>query len=1565
MEQLHRKLHAESGPKFFDRAFSGLSIQRANTPTSFASESSKEGSLDSKDESKEDLKGPLGLTLLHAPSEPIIDFIFIHGLGGGSRKTWSKTTSPYHYWPKEWLPLEPDFQHVRIHAFGYKADWGERQDSVLDFNDFARSLLGDIKDSPNIRRSDTMIVLIGHSMGGIVMKKAYIQARQDPSFQDLSTRFHTFYFLATPHRGSDLARTLHNVLKITYGHKPFVSDLERNSGLISSINDSFRHYADDLQICSFYETLKSSALLVDTMIVDKGSATLGYPHERIAPLDANHRGIVKYDKPSDPNYITLRNAFISTIDDIMNRVFEHQQEASRNELQYLRSLTGCTESQESDLNALDEIRMKDSCQWFSSKQEFQYWANPTSKSAPIFWLTGNPATGKSILASHVINQLQTKKHRYSYFFFQQGTKGRYSVSDLLSSLAYQMALGDAEIRRRLLIETDGAGFESRDERVIWRKLFVGGIFQAKKFRPHYWIIDGLDECNKAQSLFSMLSKVNGDIPLRVFITSRKTAAIERGMSELGKQIMEQEIQVSDTMNDIKSFIESRMDQLPVEDWDGRSSLAQKILDKASGSFLWVRLIVRELEGTYSEEAAMDVLEKIPPDMNILYARTLESLSNAARGTNIAKTILTWTVCTSRPLTVEEMQAAIKIDINETVHNLEKLAPSICGQLVFVDQQSRIQIIHQTAKDYLLNKNDNPAFEIKRGEAHMRLAVKCLELLSGDSLKPSRTRLKKTNKSGIPKDSALIGYASAFFSDHLYKSSSADPETTDALYDFLATNVLGWIEYLAKTGDISYVTRTATNIKAYLERRSKYYPPIGKQIQTIEAWVIDLIRVSAGFRTKLLASPRSIHWLIPPMCPAESIIHKTHTSLHRGLSVKGIKPATWDDCLIRIDYRDSKATSISHGEQHFVVGLSTGSVILYYADSGRVKFDLHHKERVKLVEISNHDKMLASSGLHYIRVWDVSTGQQLWTFNTPRCAMALAFSNDNEVLMAATQGNYVTSYALENDGEVEQVSWQDAGADGPVKPMYRQIPSLVTFSSERDLIAIAYRGRPITLFNLDSETFFGHCIRPNGSPTHDPISDMVFNPNPDINLLIVSYHDGELAVYNPWDVELVYALPGVNAHMLACSPDGRTLVTGSAFGTIQIFDCSGSDGATLTLLYRINAYEEGIRSLAFSVDNSRFMDIRGSQCRVWEPAVLVRKDLEDGTQSELSDPLPHDPKNVGMLEGEGDADITALVCHPSGDIAFCGKQNGFVASYSVKDGQQAQILYRHETDIAVTAIAFGATSSILISADEAGRIIVNQLDISGANCSVLTLGDIRFGDSVIELLLSPSSDLFLVNGRNKEELWTVDCKKMQTRDRAGRHSGRAIQHPLESSSFILMDHMTARIYLWEDFGELSVKEGARITRHESINANVPLSAPIYGQETLVRNIDLAGNQKSVQLECWQASSLRTNNGIIDLLPGFEYLEDKINMIIAVAENILMFLDTDLWVCSLDLKTFADTQQLKRHFFIPSDWQAGSGQMLFQLTSKNDFVFAKRSELVVISRGLDFSETILLKETIALP
>lgn len=137
-------------------------------------------------------------------------------------------------------------------------------------------------------------------------------AVEDPAMRDLVQRVDTMYFLATPHRGSNLAATLNNILRVSFGTKQFTIDLEMNSKMIATINQSFRHYSENLHIWSFYETQETS--FINARIVEKESATLEWPKEKIAYIDADHRGVCKFDLPSDPNFKTLKNAFSSTVD---------------------------------------------------------------------------------------------------------------------------------------------------------------------------------------------------------------------------------------------------------------------------------------------------------------------------------------------------------------------------------------------------------------------------------------------------------------------------------------------------------------------------------------------------------------------------------------------------------------------------------------------------------------------------------------------------------------------------------------------------------------------------------------------------------------------------------------------------------------------------------------------------------------------------------------------------------------------------------------------------------------------------------------------------------------------------------------------------------------------------------------------------------------------------------------------------------------------------------------------------------------------------------------------------
>ncbi|KAL9005625.1 MAG: hypothetical protein Q9180_009788, partial [Flavoplaca navasiana] len=98
------------------------------------------------------VKGPLGLNTLYVPTDSTAaDLVFVHGLGGGSRSTWTKNGEPALYWPEEWLPNDPGFRDVSIHSFGYDSNWDK--ESSLNIHDFSKSLLASIHDCPSMSRT--------------------------------------------------------------------------------------------------------------------------------------------------------------------------------------------------------------------------------------------------------------------------------------------------------------------------------------------------------------------------------------------------------------------------------------------------------------------------------------------------------------------------------------------------------------------------------------------------------------------------------------------------------------------------------------------------------------------------------------------------------------------------------------------------------------------------------------------------------------------------------------------------------------------------------------------------------------------------------------------------------------------------------------------------------------------------------------------------------------------------------------------------------------------------------------------------------------------------------------------------------------------------------------------------------------------------------------------------------------------------------------------------------------------------------------------------------------------
>ena len=76
-------------------------------------------------------KGDLGFDLVHQPRSPTAELIFIHGLNGHRRGTWTVTNRFGGLW-LQWL--QGDFPDVRVWTYGYNAGLSLSSRDALDLH---------------------------------------------------------------------------------------------------------------------------------------------------------------------------------------------------------------------------------------------------------------------------------------------------------------------------------------------------------------------------------------------------------------------------------------------------------------------------------------------------------------------------------------------------------------------------------------------------------------------------------------------------------------------------------------------------------------------------------------------------------------------------------------------------------------------------------------------------------------------------------------------------------------------------------------------------------------------------------------------------------------------------------------------------------------------------------------------------------------------------------------------------------------------------------------------------------------------------------------------------------------------------------------------------------------------------------------------------------------------------------------------------------------------------------------------------------------------------------------
>jgi WD40 repeat protein len=1529
-----------------------------------------------KERSRDKRADPLGLSVVHEPdSTPSVDIIFVHGLGGTSRQTWSKNRDPALFWPGEWLPYETGISAARIMSFGYNAHFSSMADrnNKLNISDFAKDLLFTMKfttgkEGRGLNIGSRPIIFVVHSMGGLVVKKSIILGQNDEHYKDIVQATSGILFLSTPHRGSSMAQVLNRILStcfLTHSPKEYISELSTDSTAIQDINDQFRNLAPSFSIVSFFETQATTVGLSQVMVLTKDSSILGYPGEISKPLDADHHDVCKYGSQEDSNYISVRNILRYLIEKARPADSYHEPNAL-DELQVLEHCLRCTEDPHDDMDFFIERRMVGSCEWVLENQTFASFLASDSKKSQILWCTGRPGSGKSVLSSFIIQHLVDNDFRVAFYFFRFGDQLKNNINTLLISIAYQAAAQLPEYRRRLLrLFDDGLNVQKCAPRLLWQKLFVSALFKMSISEPLYLIIDGLDECENSPLAVRLLADIaSSGVPIHTLLVSRSTQTLSAAFDKTSKTVEIQNFPLEEINDDLRIYVEEEMYGMH-GDYHFKERIAQQILQKANGNFLWINLVLRDILECHTAEDVEKALEDVPEGLGPLYERMDASLSKNSRPADLAmgRWILAWIACAKRALTVSELAEAMKSEY-APVLDLKFTIGRVCGEFVIVDSKDNIAMVHATARDYLV-RTPSLMFHIPVAKSNKLIFTNCLSLLTSSGPKVQM---------GITKSQSFLLYAATSWAFHLGLLAEESDQNSLLLLTrfFRGPSVLSWIYMLSMSGELRLLVQASKTITAFLKKLDHLDAERNllthhlREKELLSLWAVDLLRLVGKFGTHLIKHPKLIFKLIPPFCPRESVLYQQFGSKFSssGLSLTGFFNSSWDDRLAKFAIPGQHMPrAIECFVRSFAIMVSNGSIILYSSSTCELEKRITHGEPILTWCFDRFGDKMAIYGLKKTTVWDVALGQQLCSYvNPPRAkAVALTFTNNAELLVSCSDDKVLRCASI----ELPEERWRIFGEaltedvfDG--KPFGS--PRCASFNLEGTQIAVSYRATPLYVWSIEDvqPILVGRCQRallgrPELKSNSSDIQVICWNPMTGHILGVLN--DGCTFKWHPLEGD--YQESSTPVANVKCSPDGKFFVTSSTDGTLRIWDFHH-----FTPIYQLSCATP-VTSLAVDPNNTRVYDIRENFCNIWEPNALLRLGEADDRNSDAlsTRESPTESSMVSETSFEMLPPVTALAVDPENLSYAVGHDEGAITLFSSNGlalGDLAEVF------MTVEHLCWSDDGTHVACSDLGRMIIVKRVHQNHTPALSETVLSTREESEVKELLLSPGGEFLLVVVGTFTKIWSLHTKKILSCCPQSPIN-YWINSPSDPSQLLGFGCGAARTCPWENMMEsinfpidhMGAGHGdSECKSFDSIYRRPSAQSPLSLEETemLVDKVLLTADGTIALVETSQGrhrgrydkhftlvpiadkeGSLAARPLPPDLLsriafslgflaPDYPVARRRSSAQPTTAKSsttlnthLLAFLDQDFWVCTCALGGEAMMPgRIKRHYLLPGEW-----------------------------------------------
>ncbi|KAM3511914.1 hypothetical protein MY11210_004455 [Beauveria gryllotalpidicola] len=697
----------------------------------------------------------LGLTTLYTPPKVNhhFDVLAVHGLGGSHPYGSFVSREDGHMWLKDDLPrIIPS---ARVIIYGYDTKLANNDDCA-QLGDLGGSLLLAMVNLWQEARpaSTKPLVLVGLSLGGLLVKEALIQLSKSSLWSELGTVTGVLLFGA-PNDGMRM-ESFRPIVKYNSNRLLLDTLNPLNSDILINQKTAFDRLLRraSFELFCFWERLPSPAARMtpgaggdDDYSMDgelgysvtKISATSclppGAPSERTVEMLTNHSGLVKFSR-HDPEFDKVKPILIHMCD-------PGRGAAAANSLP---SLTAAEEECQAALSfARRETRgheIKDAvagtCDWLFAHQVYKRWRSSPSG---LLWVKGIAGSGKSTLLRHALGRIKALPSAgeaplvLDFFFDRQGVELQKSPLGLFRSLLYQVltrvpralaAFVDAFRQRSAAEKTapDGAATWSEGDLKAALRSSLAAVLQK---RPVWLLVDALDEGGDEATAVGvvdefkvLLDRVSADgFPLRIIFTARQHLVLD------GEYRFEVKMQGNNEA-DIATFVAARLSTDPLLK---ESTIGELITKRAGGLFMWAALVVNMAHALRRASRGLDsiqrMIHKTPAKLAAVYRQMLDGL--VAEERLLARKLFQWMCFAQRPLTVDEVKWALIANAECSYESLaeckddDEFDSDMKTRVVYISRglvetesssssssssssaQHVVRFIHQTVPDFLLRE----------------------------------------------------------------------------------------------------------------------------------------------------------------------------------------------------------------------------------------------------------------------------------------------------------------------------------------------------------------------------------------------------------------------------------------------------------------------------------------------------------------------------------------------------------------------------------------------------------------------------------------------------------------------------------------------------------------------------------------------------------------------------------------------------------------------------------------------------------------------------------------------